>query len=782
MKYILITTKSIVAVVLFFLFGVILKLGVSYYDNTQKVYDFALQQAHTLNDFMLIHRGYYQKLYINKTIQLDQKTLVGLPAYSAPIISKEFSAINSFGITVKTVSDTPRNEKNFANNEEMKAIEYFNNGTKEGYYFQEEEEFFQYATPLFIKEACLQCHGKKEDAPDFIQKNYTEAYDYKLGELRGILSIKIPKETLETYFIPSFFKGVVFDVILLLYLFGVSLFFIKYFRNLSTQLNIEVDRKTKELKENLALLKSYQIALDKSSMVSISDEQGTITYANENFYTISGYTKEEVIGKKHNILRHSDIKKDIFKELWKTIKDKKVWHGIIKNRGKNGDYWIDATIVPIVDSNGNIKEYMGVRHDITKIIEHQDTLKQLANTDLLTGFGNRNKLNFDIENSTCPALALINIDDFSTYNDFYGHTIGDEILVSFANLINKNNCDDFFLLYRLQGDEFALFNPNSTKKDFLNHLEELLQNIKITSIVLSNNEIIQPNVTTALSFEEASFLLQTVDMAYAIAKIENKDILIYSDDISLSSTYKRNIFWSKKIKNAISLGKIVPYFQPIVNNQNQLFEKYESLVRLIEEDGQVVSPYFFLEISKKTKQYSSITKIMIEKSFEYFQNKSCEFSINLTMEDIVNEEMNSFIFELLKKYQIGSRVVFEIVESESIQNYEEVSEFIKKLKSFGCKIAIDDFGSGYSNFEYILKLNVDYLKIDGSLIKNITTDPNAKIVVSTIVDFAKKLGIKTIAEFVENEAIFKVMKELGIDYSQGYYFQAPQSDTKEKKR
>ncbi len=89
-------------------------------------------------------------------------------------------------------------------------------------------------------------------------------------------------------------------------------------------------------------------------MVSISDENGTITYANENFYTISGYTKEEVIGKKHNILRHSDIKKDIFKELWKTIKEKKVWHGIIKNRGKNGDYWIDATIVPIVDSNGNI--------------------------------------------------------------------------------------------------------------------------------------------------------------------------------------------------------------------------------------------------------------------------------------------------------------------------------------------------------------------------------------------------------------------------------------------
>ena len=171
---------------------------------------------------------------------------------------------------------------------------------------------------------------------------------------------------------------------------------------------------------------------------------------------------------------------------------------------------------------------------------------------------------------------------------------------------------------------------------------------------------------------------------------------------------------------------------------------------------------------------------MIKKSFEYFSDHTCEFSINLTMEDILNEEINSFLFSLLEKHHIGSRVVFEIVESESIQNYETVSEFIKKLKSYGSKIAIDDFGSGYSNFEYILKLNVDYLKIDGSLIKNIVSDTNAKIVVSTIVEFAKKLGIKTIAEFVENEAIFQVMQELEIDYSQGYYFQAPKSETKKE--
>ena len=776
MKYILISTKSIVAVVLFFLFGVIFKLGISYYDNTQKIHDFALQQAHTLNDFMLIHREYYQKLYIHKIINLDKETVVGLPAYSAPIISKDFSVINSFGITVKTVSDIPRNEKNRADSDEMEAIKFFKKGAKEEYYFQEKGEFFQYATPLIIKEACLKCHGVKEKAPDFIQQNYTKAYDYKLGELRGILSIKIPKESLESYFIPSFLKGVVFDLILLASLFWISLFFIKYFRNLSTQLEIEVNTKTKELKENIALLQSHQIALDKSSIVSKSDEKGNITEANENFYAISGYTKEEVIGKKHNILRHSDIDKDTFKELWATIRSKKVWHGVIKNRGKKGDYWIDATIVPIVDSNGNIKEYMGVRHDITKIIEHQNTLKKLANTDPLTGFGNRYKLTADIEKSTNPALAIINIDDFSTFNDFYGHARGDAILKDFATILNTSNRKNGCSLYRLQGDEFVLFCSDTTRVTFIDYLDTIIYKIRQTPLEIEGEKIFL-NITTALSFEKAPILLQTADMAFKVAKLENKDIVIYSDDISLNAIYKNNILWSKKIKNAISSDKIVPYFQPIVNNKTLQYEKYESLVRLIDEEEKVISPYFFLDISKKTKQYTSITKIMIKKSFEYFSDHTCEFSINLTMEDILNEEINSFLFSLLEKHHIGSRVVFEIVESESIQNYETVSEFIKKLKSYGSKIAIDDFGSGYSNFEYILKLNVDYLKIDGSLIKNIVSDTNAKIVVSTIVEFAKKLGIKTIAEFVENEAIFQVMQELEIDYSQGYYFQAPKSET-----
>ena len=167
---------------------------------------------------------------------------------------------------------------------------------------------------------------------------------------------------------------------------------------------------------------------------------------------------------------------------------------------------------------------------------------------------------------------------------------------------------------------------------------------------------------------------------------------------------------------------------------------------------------------------------MLEKSFKKFYNNEFEFSVNLTIDDILNIEIQDYIFELLNKYGIGKRVVFEIVESESIENFTQVVSFIKNVKAFGCKIAIDDFGTGYSNFEYLMKLEADFIKIDGSMIKNIDTDKNAKMVVETIVNFAKKMNMKTIAEFVENEKILKIVNELGIDYSQGYYFRAPQQE------
>ena len=529
-----------------------------------------------------------------------------------------------------------------------------------------------------------------------------------------------------------------------------------------------------KLKKTLSFLGSYELAMNESSIVSKADLKGNITYVNDNFCKVSGYSRREAIGEPHNIVRHPDTPKSVFKDLWETIKAKRIWKGKLKNRGKLENYWVDITILPILDENRDIVEYIAVRHDITKMVKQQKKLDSIANTDILTGLGNRYKLTNDIKNSKRPALAILNIDNFALVNDFYGHETGDRIIVDYGAALCGIIEDEHFSLYHLQGDEYVIFTQDSDKDSFIQKIYQIKNKIsKIT--VSAGEEKLNFNFSIAVSFENKEKIFTTADMALKIAKGQNKDLVIYTEEISLNKEYENNIKWAGKIRDAIKNDNIVPVFQPIVNNQNGKWEKYESLVRI--KDGEnLVGPYFFLDISKKTKHYTQITKIMIEKSFLKFKDRSEEFSINLTIEDIINSDIQTYIFIMLERYKIGSRVVFEIVESESIENFEEVEDFIVQVKSYGCKVAIDDFGTGYSNFEYLMKLKADYIKIDGSMIKDIDTSLNAQIVVSTIVSFAKKMGIKTIAEFVENESILNKVKELGVDYSQGYYFSQPKRD------
>ena len=619
-----------------------------------------------------------------------------------------------------------------------------------------------------------------------LPKNYTLGSDLRINKNNKIFDVylfehkdfkgEVSAKTLmfnDITFLKKHFNGVIFNIIFfsfLLYILLILAIKIGFEKTLK-----KIDSTNKDLQNSVAFLKSHQLAMDESSIVTKSDLQGNITYVNDNFCKVTGYTKEEVIGKQHSIIRHPDNPKDMFKELWKTIKSKKVWKGKMKNSGKLGDYWVDTSILPILDDNDDIVEYIAIRYDITKMVEQKNKLDNIINTDSLTGLGSRYKLINDIENSKTPALAILNVDSFSEVNDFYGHEKGDLVIVMLSKIISSIVKDKNLDIYHLQGDEFVLLDKDMNRETFIKEITDIALDVSSSAIKLDDEDLYL-NLTTAISFEDNKNILSTADMALKIARKENKSSLVYDSSQSLNDEYKNNIKWTKKIKKAIETDNIVPVFQPIVNNSNNKWDKYESLVRLKDDDGKLVSPYFFLEISKKTKHYNKITQIMIEKSFDMFKDKDVEFSVNLTIEDILNEEINDFIIKKLEEFKIGHRVVFEIVESESIENFEEIHNFIEKVKSHNCKIAIDDFGTGYSNFEYLLKLNADYIKIDGSMIKDIDTSKEAQLVVSTIVDFAKKMGVKTIAEFVENESILNKVKEMGIDYSQGYHFSAPKID------
>ncbi|PHR58149.1 MAG: GGDEF-domain containing protein [Arcobacter sp.] len=421
-------------------------------------------------------------------------------------------------------------------------------------------------------------------------------------------------------------------------------------------------------------------------------------------------------------------------------------------------------------------EYLIISQDINSEIEHAKELEELYNVDHLTKLPNRLKLISDLDEHEELALAILDIDDFKLINDFYGHVIGDYVLTEVANRISHYISHDNLVLYRLPSDSFAVLNKTHIEKEYFEIIIiSLIQIVSKTAFVYKqeDEEIeIQVNLSSGLVFEKEKALAHA-DIALREAKKTHKDYVIYTNDLQQEVHNKNNLEWIHKIKIALVNDKIVPYFQPIVNNATQEIEKYECLVRLIDEKNEVISPYFFLEVAKHAKLYEPITKIMIKKSFQTFSNSKYEFSINLSIEDITDYNLFGYIKNMLSIYPLSNRVCFEILETEKIENYQVISDFVNEVRALGCKVSIDDFGSGYSNFSHLLNLNFDYLKIDASLIKDIHNDKNKQIIVKTIVTFAQELGIKTIGEYVESKEIYDYITKLGITYSQGYYFSPP---------
>jgi len=774
MSFKIISKKLIIIVPIIFLVIALARVTVNYFENKASVEEFISQQAKLVNSLYLTHRDYYQNLYQKDIIHLDEKTLFGLPAYSAVEISNKFSKNNKLYIEMKTVSDRARNPKNQADDYELKAIEYFKKNPKEDEYFEREDKFYQYATPLRIEQKCLGCHGEKSKAPKFISDVYDKAYDYKLGEIRGVISVKVPTVHVEKIINKQFLGSLLYDLLLVIIISIIAFYFIRYFSGLQTELEKELKERTKELKNSLSFLESYKDAIDTNLIVSKTDLKGKISYLNENFCNISGYMADEIVGQNHNVLRDRVISEAMHKRLWKATIRKGTWHGRLKNIKKDGSsFWVDATIAPIRDSNGEITEYISIRHDVTELVEQKNELKLLANTDTLTKLGNRNALREDSADAKKPSLILINIDSFSQINDFYGHELGDDILVEFAKKLQEIcESNENLKIFRVSGDEFAILAINMQVHSVVQKAQNIVKFIN-SHIYEVQGETIELSATLSISFEEKDKLHVTADMALKIARRGSKDLMVYDKSMSLDEEYENNMLWTKRIKDAIKNDRIVLYFQPIVDNNTLKANKYESLIRLIDEHGNVITPYFFLEIAKKAKLYKQLTKIVIQKSFENFRENDFDFSINLSVDDIIDKEISEYILEMLAIYNISNRVIFEIVESESIENFYEIQKFIKNVKLLGCRIAIDDFGTGYSNFEYLMRLEADFIKIDGSIIKEIIHNKNSEIITKVIIDFAKRMNIEVIAEFVENEKIFNKVKDLGIEHSQGYYFSQP---------
>lgn len=403
------------------------------------------------------------------------------------------------------------------------------------------------------------------------------------------------------------------------------------------------------------------------------------------------------------------------------------------------------------------------------------TIYKQAYFDKMTKLPNRLKMMTVLAEYTGSTLLLVNIDDFTMINDFYGHYVGDLVIKQLAQMLEKIAVETDATLYRLPADEFALIVPPYVDREALNaFVQKILRSSANLKVDYEGNMVEITATVAAAMLNEDHLGYPNAGMALKHARRAHKNFVFFEDRLHLNEQYESNLKIAGAIRNAIKNGTLVPYFQPIVELSSGKVVKYEALARIVDQNG-LLMPQAFLPVAKKLKLYPKITQIMIEKSFQNLYNTNIALTINLTMDDISNDETMQMIYEKLNDSNAAQRVTFEIVETDQLENEGKVRRFINRVRESGAHVAIDDFGSGFANFEYLTKIEPDFIKIDGALVKHIDTDKNALIMVETIVSFAQKLGLKTIAEFVHSKGVLDIVNGLKIDYVQGYYFGKPQA-------
>jgi diguanylate cyclase (GGDEF)-like protein len=412
-----------------------------------------------------------------------------------------------------------------------------------------------------------------------------------------------------------------------------------------------------------------------------------------------------------------------------------------------------------------------------RIVRHME--KQIY-LDPLTNLQNRKKLLIDIAEAQSPTLFIINVDDFKEINAIFGYRIGDSVLVFLARIFSNILPNYVEGVYKLAGDEFAVLidmeKRRVTREMLIETAGSIAEYVQQERYGYAKYEImLRVSIGVALSANTgARNLFSCADIALKTAKQYRRSYMFYSDARETRSRFEENLKWIKILADAIEYDRIFPYYQPIIINETGKIDKYECLARIADRGGKIYTPEFFMKIAKKSRLYEKITRAIVRKTFEAFKDSSTEFSINMSVDDFLDPYTLQYIkFALSEFPTVRNRVSFEILETESVTDFEKFATYIADMKSVGCKIAIDDFGAGYSNFDFLLKLQLDYLKIDGTLIEKMDTDANSRIIVENIVNFSRKMGIKTIAEYVHSRKIFDIVKSLGIDYSQGFFLGEP---------
>ena len=535
----------------------------------------------------------------------------------------------------------------------------------------------------------------------------------------------------------------------------------------------------------------YRTAVDAAAIFSETDLAGNITYVNEQFCAISGYSAQELLGQNHRILNSEQHPAEFFIDLWQSISRGQVWRGEICNRSKDGRlYWVESTIVPMFDAaNQRVEKYVSIRFDVTQKRQLMHTLQWRAERDELTGLPNRFLLSERLEQAIAAvqryhgtlAVGMLDLDGFKLINDRYGHATGDRLLVAVADRL-KQIMRGEDTLARLGGDEFVLVLRVQDTEELERAMRRFLSALSSAYTIDGIGIHISASIGVTLypnDNEDAETLLRHADQAMYKAKQRGRNCFNLFD-VSLDKEVKTAFETVIRVSQALHNGELCLYYQPKINLNSGAVIGFEALLRWQHPQEGLIPPLDFLPLVEQTDLIVEIGEWVIDQALNQIGRWAAlghtwSVSVNIAALHFQRADFTETLKSLLACHpNVAPQMLdIEIVESVVLENIQHVSKRLIACQDLGVTFSLDDFGAGYSSLSYLKQLPTQSIKIDQSFIRHILDDKDSLVLTKAIIGLAKSFNREVIAEGVETVEQGVLLMRLGCDVAQGYGIAKP---------